>query len=293
MNARVTALVPAYKAAGFIRKTLDSLSAQTYAQFDVIVSVDACDDDTFAICAAYALRDPRFKVLRQDRRLGYVGNCNFLLRQADADRVCFAFHDDILLPTYVEKLCAALDACPGAILAFSDMLVTDEVDGTEVAKAYFPLKEPSDPVERGVDFLNRKSYWSTPNRGIFRLARARRIRGLRRHGAGGYAPDLPWLFHMILLGEFVRVPETLCLKYYKAGSLSKTWEGTDVQMHAAVAACFREAWRSSLTIGQKARLATALKWSVLARLRDIATFRYLTTLGSPTRGNLVAKLFRR
>ena len=269
MSARATALLPAYNAADFIQRTLDSLSAQTYPNFDVIVSVDACEDDTYAICAAHAARDPRFKVQRQDRRLGYVGNCNFLLCQADADYVCFAFHDDVLLPAYVEKLCEALDAHPDAILAYSDMLVTDEVNGTRTLKVYEALRGECDPVARGLDFLARKSYWSTPNRGVFRLDRARRIRGLRNHGAGGYAPDLPWLFHMILLGQFVRVSETLCLKYYKPGSLTKTWEGSAVQLRAAIAACWREVWLSSLTLRQKCRLAFELKWIVRARLKDV------------------------
>lgn len=42
---KVTALVPVYQSAEFIQKTLDSLSAQTRDNFNVIVSVDLCDDE--------------------------------------------------------------------------------------------------------------------------------------------------------------------------------------------------------------------------------------------------------
>lgn len=75
----VTALVPAYQAAEFIQPTLDALSAQTHPALHVLVSVDLCDDDTHAICERHALRDPRFRVVRQTSRLGWVGNSNFLL----------------------------------------------------------------------------------------------------------------------------------------------------------------------------------------------------------------------
>lgn len=267
--ARTTALLPAYRAEGFIEATLDSLSAQTHANFDVIVSVDVCDDATYELCAAHAARDARFRVLRQKQRQGYVGNCNFLLSQADADYVFFAFHDDLLAPTYVEKLCAALDARPEAVLAYSDVLLTDEVKGTQESWTFTALEGLHDAVERGLQMMKMPRDWPAPNRGLFRLRRARSIGGLRNHGAGGYAPDFPWLVHMSLLGEFIRVPETLVHKFFKKGSLSKTWAHSDAQIHATMAAGWREVWLSELTLREKLRIAVPSKWVVRRRLQDM------------------------
>lgn len=67
--ASVTALLPAWQAADFIQATLDSLSAQTYTNFRVIVSVDVCEDGTREICEAHAAKDPRFHVVQQASRL--------------------------------------------------------------------------------------------------------------------------------------------------------------------------------------------------------------------------------
>ena len=50
IQTKVTALVPAYQAADFIQKTLDSLSRQKYDDFRVIISVDLCNDKTYEIC---------------------------------------------------------------------------------------------------------------------------------------------------------------------------------------------------------------------------------------------------
>lgn len=256
-QTKVTALVPAYQAAEFIQPTLDSLSAQTRGHFDVIVSVDLCEDDTHAICQAHARRDPRFRVIRQDRRMGYVGNCNFLLGEADADYVLFAFHDDLLAPAYVEKLCDVLDNRPEAILSFSDLQLTD-VDGTRRNLAFTALDGLGDPVRRGLAMLDNSGPWWIPNRGIFRLGESRKIGGLKTHQAGEFSPDRPWLFHMSLLGEFARVPETLCHKIFKPGSLSKSWAYTKQQRYEVTAACMRELWNSPLSTDQKIQLASPL-----------------------------------
>lgn len=256
-QTRVTALLPAYQAADFIQPTLDSLSAQTRGNFDVIVSVDLCEDDTYAVCRAHAERDSRFKVVRQGQRMGYVDNCNFLLGEADADYVLFAFHDDLLEPTYIEKLCEVLDSRPEVILSFSDLLLT-EIDGTHKNLAFTGLDGIKDPVQRGIAMLARDVHWWIPNRGIFRLQASKKIRGIKTHGAGDFSPDKPWLFHMSLLGEFARVPETLCHKFFKPGSLSKTWAFTREQRYEVTAACMRELWNSQLSTDAKLRLASQL-----------------------------------
>lgn len=265
-TTKVTALVPAYQAAGFIQSTLDSLSAQTHGNFDVIVSVDLCDDDTYAICQRHAARDARFRVVRQEQRLGYVGNCNFLLDQTDADYVLFAFHDDILAPTYLERLCRVLDSRPEVVMSYSDVLVT-AVDGRTELCTYAELDGLHEPVRRGLRMIERAGMWWVPNRGVFRLRQARAIRGLKRHGAGEFSADWPWLFHMSLLGEFARLPETLCHKYYQTGSLSRGWEFSKAQHYEAAAACMRELWDCSLTTDEKLALAAPLMQR-LTKARD-------------------------
>ncbi|MGO8756474.1 MAG: glycosyltransferase family 2 protein [Gallionellaceae bacterium] len=254
---KVTALLPAYQAAAFIQPTLDSLSQQTHANFDVIISVDVCDDDTHAICVKHAERDSRFRVIQQEQRQGYVGNCNFLLDQADSEYVLFAFHDDILAPGYVEKLSMVLDNRPEVINSYSDVLLTT-VAGEREHWIYTGVEGIRDRVQRGMKMLAGVSLWWVPNRGVFRLWEARRIKGLKTHDAGEFSADFPWLFHMSLLGEFARVPETLCFKYYKPGSLSRSWAFTGRQQYEVKAACMREIWISDLTTQEKLKLAAPL-----------------------------------
>ncbi|MDD4881491.1 MAG: glycosyltransferase family A protein [Gallionellaceae bacterium] len=263
----MTALLPAHQASEFIQPTLDSLSAQTFSDFTVIISVDRCDDDTHAICMKHCARDPRFRVIQQEQRLGYAGNCNFLLDQADAEYVLFAFHDDILAPSYIEKLCAVLDTRPEVVLSYSDLLLT-AVDGTRQNCIYTGLDGMTDRAQRGLKMLERPDMWWVPNRGLFRLQEARRIHGIKTHDAGEFSVDWPWLFHMSLLGEFARVPEILCDKFWKPGSLSRSWAFSKKQYYEASAACLRELWNSDLSSDEKLMLAAPLtRWMVKAKAR--------------------------
>ncbi len=252
-----TALLPAWQAADFIQLTLDCLSAQSYASFSVIVSVDQCDDDTARICEAHARKDPRFRVVRQEQRLGYAGNCNALLDLADSDYACFAFHDDTLAPDYVEKLAGALDRDPQAVISFSDMELTN-TDGSVEFHRLTELEGEDDPVRRGFTMLGGECQWWVPNRGLFRLDPARHIGGVKHHGGGEYSCDWPWLFHMSLLGRFQRVPEVLCFKNYQERSLSRSWDATHRNTWEVQAACVREVWNSLLRTEQKLALAGPL-----------------------------------
>jgi glycosyltransferase involved in cell wall biosynthesis len=263
---KVEALVPAWQSADFIQPTLDSLSAQTHPEFSVRISVDRCDDDTFTICERHAKADPRFHVVRQQERHGYVGNCNFLLGEASADHVLFAFHDDILAPTYVEKLSAALDRRPDAVLSFSDLEV-NHVNGVRETCDFTELDGLPSRVERGYRMLMSQGNWWAPNRGVFRLVPARAIGGLKLHGAGEFSADRPWLFRLSLLGEFVRVPETLCFKYYKPGSLSLGWEFSPQQGFELGASLLRELWNSELTAAEKLALAGPQTKRMIAQAR--------------------------
>lgn len=259
-SSKVAALVPAWQSAGFIQATLDCLSAQTYTYLEVIISVDECDDSTYEICTAHAHNDSRFRVIRQQKRLGYVGNCNFLLDQADADYVLFAFHDDILKPEYISTLADVLDRRPEVIVSYSDVHLTN-TNGSQEQWVFNELEGIHDPVQRGFIMMQGNNRWWVPNRGLFRLNTARQINGLKTHRAGEFSADWPWLFHMSLLGEFARVPQTLCYKYYKPGSLSRSWKFSKRQFYEVYAAIMREIWISNLTSEQKITLAGPVaKW---------------------------------
>ncbi|MDJ0951777.1 MAG: glycosyltransferase family A protein, partial [Alphaproteobacteria bacterium] len=180
---RCVACVPTWNAEPFIEETLKALAAQTYPNFEVLISDDASTDGTVAICERFAAADSRFRVIQQTRNLGWVGNVNALLRAAKGEYLFFAFHDDLVEPTYAARLIEQLEANPSAVLAFCD-LKTVHVDNESEIGAYEELDGIESRMERARRLILRQGDWWIPNRGIFRAEAAKRIGGLKRHLAG-------------------------------------------------------------------------------------------------------------
>jgi glycosyltransferase involved in cell wall biosynthesis len=80
--------------------------AQTFADFELVVSDDASDDETPSICRQYG--DPRFRSSRSDRRLGQSGNWNRCLELAGGEYVILLHADDQLRQGYLERAVAVL-----------------------------------------------------------------------------------------------------------------------------------------------------------------------------------------
>jgi glycosyltransferase involved in cell wall biosynthesis len=220
---RVTAVVPTWKAAGFVRETLDALAAQTWPNLEILIGDDASPDATPEVLRAFAEgRDDVTLVLRETN-LGWVGNCNDLMARAEGELMFFAFHDDLVAPTYVERLARMMVARPEAAMACSDVELVS-VEGGRRTLVYDALDGVETAFGRAWRMASREGPWYVPNRSLFRASAFRRIGGMKRHEGGEFAADWPWLLHMSTLGPFLRAPEPLCTKRFMEQSLSRTWK---------------------------------------------------------------------
>ena len=75
-NPRVSIGMPVYNGAKFIEAALDSLLAQTFEGFELIISDNASTDRTEVICRSYAARDNRIRYYRQEKNQGAIWNFN-------------------------------------------------------------------------------------------------------------------------------------------------------------------------------------------------------------------------
>ena len=269
-HPRVVALVPAWNASAFIAGTLDALIAQTCPSLEILISDDASPDETATICERYVARDGRFRLLRQPRNLGWVGNVNALLEQARGEYFLFAFQDDLLAPDYIVRCVSALEANPRAIMAFSDIVLVSQ-DGSREEKSYAVLDGVPDRLRRAQLVARQQGSWWIPNRGVFRASAARTIGGLRRHLRGEFTADWPWLLHMSLLGEFVRIPERLCTKIYLERSLSRGWNFGGRSWGAVTLSAMRAVSKSGIPATEKFMLYATL--TGLGRRRLTRAFR--------------------
>lgn len=90
--------LPVYNGADYLREALDSILAQDFVDFELVVSDNCSTDDTPAILAEYAVRDARVRVSRSDVFLEQADNVNRAIELCTSDWVKLFCHDDIMLP---------------------------------------------------------------------------------------------------------------------------------------------------------------------------------------------------
>ncbi len=108
-------IIPAYNRAHFLSETLDSVLAQTYPHFEVILVDDGSTDNTGAVIRQKYGNDARVKYFyKQNEERGAARN--FGLQQANGDYAVFFDSDDRMLPHYLETLSQTIAAYPGIFM---------------------------------------------------------------------------------------------------------------------------------------------------------------------------------
>lgn len=100
--------LPVYNGDKYLREALDSLLAQTFSSFELIISDNASTDDTADICRTYARRDARIRYFRQHQNRGAIANFQFVLDNARGRFFCWAAADDRWDIDRLEKLYAQI-----------------------------------------------------------------------------------------------------------------------------------------------------------------------------------------
>ena len=112
---RVSFAIPVRNGEQFLGRALDSLLAQDFGDFEIVVCDNASTDATPDIVKRYAARDPRVRYVRNTEDIGQIENFNLAFRQSRGEFVRWMGADDWLDPSYARKCVAALDARPDAI----------------------------------------------------------------------------------------------------------------------------------------------------------------------------------
>lgn len=114
---RVTVGVPTYNRAASLPRTLDSVLGQSHGDLELLIADNASTDGTAEVCARYAERDARVRVIRQEANVGLTANFNTLFGRAAGELVMVLADDDWLEPDYIEHCVAALDADSTLVIA--------------------------------------------------------------------------------------------------------------------------------------------------------------------------------
>jgi glycosyltransferase involved in cell wall biosynthesis len=123
-TSRVSVVVPAYNNADFLAATLDSILAQTYRDFELIVSDHSSSDGTAEVMRRY-LSDPRVRLHTQPAGGGAPANWNAVTALATGVYLKLVCGDDLIYPTCLQRQVEALDAHPSAVLTAAQRDIVD------------------------------------------------------------------------------------------------------------------------------------------------------------------------
>jgi glycosyltransferase involved in cell wall biosynthesis len=148
---KVCVCIPVYNGARYIAESVESVLSQTLGDLRVFVCDNCSTDATGEIVQTF--KDPRVTYLRSPVRLSAVGNHNRCLSVADGEYVCLWHHDDVMLPTNLERKVEFLDAHPHVGFVHSNLLRVD-ADGRPFAE-HWAAESRQDCIETGREFVPR------------------------------------------------------------------------------------------------------------------------------------------
>lgn len=119
MRPKVSIVIPAYQAEKYLRATLESVKAQTYSDFEVIIVNDGSRDGTGNLADEFASKDLRFRHIFQKNQ-GVSAARNTGYGHSNGEYLAFLDADDIWLPDNLESKVAELDSTPSTGLVHSD-----------------------------------------------------------------------------------------------------------------------------------------------------------------------------
>ena len=101
MNDLVSIIMPSYNTGRFIKETIESILAQTYPNWELIIVDDCSTDNTDEVVTSF--QDNRIRFLKNDVNSGAAISRNRALREAKGKWIAFLDSDDLWLPEKLEK----------------------------------------------------------------------------------------------------------------------------------------------------------------------------------------------
>lgn len=140
MEARpsLSVVFPNFNHARYLPDQLESMLKQSYRPDEIIIIDDASTDDSVNIIEDFMRKEPRIKLIRNERNMGVVWNINYLIKIASSDYIYLSAADDKVMPGFFEKSMSLLQQFPSAGLCSALGNLIDQ-DGEDMGLRALPV----------------------------------------------------------------------------------------------------------------------------------------------------------
>jgi glycosyltransferase involved in cell wall biosynthesis len=208
--------LPVYNGEQYLTEALNSLLAQTYAEFELIICDNASTDRTEEICRTYAVMDTRIRYIRNETNIGAARNYMHAFECSSAKYFRWATCDDLTGPEFLTRCVEVLDREPTVVLAYPKTKLMNE-NGEILSEYEDGLHLQSSKAGDRFTRLLQNLRLCNAIYGLMRTEVVKRIAPL-----GSYiSSDICFLGELSLHGKFWEVPEFLFYRRIHPGAYSK------------------------------------------------------------------------
>lgn len=216
----VSVAIPTYNCERYIAQSIESLLAQSYGDFELVISDNASTDGTEAICRRFAAADKRVRYVRRSENIGGPGNFRHVFSLCSGRYHKWSTADDYWHPEFLKEAVAVLDARPDVVLCYPKTRLID-ADGARIEDYDDNLEIVDESPRERMRELYRRIGLCNAHLGLLRRDAMLKTRLI----AGHLASDIDFLGEMALQGKFHVLPE---IRFYRRfHPASSSWARND------------------------------------------------------------------
>lgn len=225
-SPRVSIGIPVYNGAATIGATIESLQAQTFGDFELIVCDNASTDGLADRVTDMARLDQRIRHVRHPVNLGANRNYSHAAKVARGEFLKWSSASDWCAPTFLERCVEALDRDPGAVLAVprTRLFQGDPAQSEDYPYDIEILEER--PLDRLLA-LDARMRLNNAINGVIRLSALHRTRLIEPY----HCADLVLMGHLAVLGRFRLIDAPLFYRRMEVGTATALQDAEGMRRH--------------------------------------------------------------
>jgi glycosyltransferase involved in cell wall biosynthesis len=128
-SPKISIGLPVYNGEPYVRELIEGVLAQTFGDFEFVISDNASTDGTGELCRAYAAADPRIKYFRNAENIGLIRNYNRVFERSTAPYYKWVSADDLYEPRYLEACFPPIRDDASIAVSHCQTILVDQAGG--------------------------------------------------------------------------------------------------------------------------------------------------------------------